>query len=95
LRAYLQPLNPAGLANVVAALEHRISPASENPRIGRPTPRAGVRQAVEPRYGFVIPYTLIAGDFHVLRVYKTRRKPLAYFELKIIWATVDNRLVRS
>ena len=53
LRRYLEPLSPKGLANVVAALERRIAIASENPRSGRPIPRPDVREAVEPRYGFV------------------------------------------
>jgi plasmid stabilization system protein ParE len=83
LRRYLEPLSPKGLANVVAALERRIAIASENPRSGRPTPRPDVREAVEPRYGFVIPYTLIADDFYVLRVYRSMRRPLDYSELKI------------
>ena len=83
LRRYLEPLSPKGLANVVAALERRIVIASENPRSGRPTPRPDVREAVEPRYGFVIPYTLIADDFYVLRVYRSMRRPLDYSELKI------------
>ena len=83
LRRYLQPLSPQGLANVVATLERRIMTASENPRSGRPTPRRDVREAVEPRFGFVIPYTLIADDFYVLRVYRSMRRPLDYSELKI------------
>ena len=80
---FLEPLSPKGLANVVAALERRIVIASENPRSGRPTPRPDVREAVEPRYGFVIPYTLIADDFYVLRIYRSMRRPLDYSELKI------------
>ena len=83
LRRYLEPLSPKGLANVVAALERRIVNASENPRSGRPTPRPDVREVVEPRYGFVIPYTVIADDFYVLRVYRSMRRPLDYSELKI------------
>jgi toxin ParE1/3/4 len=83
LRRYLEPLSPKGLANVVATLERRIMVASEHPRSGRPTPRPDVREAVEPRYGFVIPYTLIADAFYVLRVYRSMRRPLDYSELKI------------
>jgi toxin ParE1/3/4 len=83
LRRYLQPLSPKGLANVVATPERRIKIASENPRSGRPTPRREVREAVEPHYGFVIPYKLIADDFYVLRVYRSMRRPLDYSELKI------------
>jgi toxin ParE1/3/4 len=63
LRRYLEPLSPKGLADVVATLERRIMIASENPRSGRPKPRPNVREAVEPRYGFVIPYMFIADDF--------------------------------
>jgi toxin ParE1/3/4 len=82
LRTYLEPLSPKGLANVVAALERRIATASETPRSGRPTPRSDVREAVEPRCGFVIPDTVIAEDFYVLRVYRSTRRPLDYLELK-------------
>jgi toxin ParE1/3/4 len=83
LRRYLEPLSPKGRVNVVATLERRITIASENPRSGRPTPRPDAREAVEPRYGFVIPYTLIADDFYVLRVYRSMRRPLDYSELEI------------
>ena len=57
--------------------------AWENPRSRRPTPRPNVREAGEPRYGFVIPYTLIADDFYVLRVYRSKLRPLDYSELKM------------
>ncbi len=78
LRAFLQPLSPKGLANVVHSIELRISGGLSNPRIGRPTPRADVRELVESRYGFLIPYYVKNNVFYILRIYSARRKPLDY-----------------
>jgi toxin ParE1/3/4 len=83
LRAYLQPLNPSGLRNVTSALEARIVLGAENPSSGRQTPLAGVRELVETRYGFVIPYIVRSSTFVVLRVYRGRRRPLDYTKLTI------------
>ena len=83
LRAYLQPLSPKGLANVVHSIELRITNGLANPRIGRPTPRGDVRELVESRYGFLIPYYLSNNVFYVLRIYHARRKPLDYDALTL------------
>jgi toxin ParE1/3/4 len=82
LRAWLSPLSPAGLRNVTAAIERSIRFASEHPGIGRQTPREGIREIVEPRYGFVIPYAPVDDVLWVLRVYRSVRRPLDY-------ATID------
>ena len=37
LRRYLEPLSPAGLANVVSALDARVRSVADNPGIGRAT----------------------------------------------------------
>jgi toxin ParE1/3/4 len=50
----------------------------DNPRIGRPTPRENIREVIETRYGFLIPYTVKADVLFVLRVYRSTRKPLDY-----------------
>jgi toxin ParE1/3/4 len=81
LRDWLEPLSPNGLANVGAALEARIRALAANPAIGRPTARDDVREAVEAKYGFLIPYYVRGEKLHVLRVYRPARKPLDYEEL--------------
>jgi toxin ParE1/3/4 len=83
LRAYLEPLSLDGLAHVVQSIELRVSAGLANPRIGRPTPREDVRELVESKYGFVIPYYLKGGTLYVLRVYNARRKPLDYDALTL------------
>jgi toxin ParE1/3/4 len=42
-----------------------------------------VREAVEPRYGFIIPYCVRGDALYVLRVYRARRQPLDYDELDL------------
>lgn len=83
LRAYLQPLSPKGLAHVVQNIELRITTGLANPRIGRPTPRDDVRDLVESKYGFLIPYYVSNSVFYVLRIYHARRKPLDYDALTL------------
>jgi toxin ParE1/3/4 len=78
LRAWLMPLSPAGLNSVTTALERKIRLIEDNPRIGRPTPREGIREVIETRYGFLIPYTVRADVLFVLRIYRSTRKPLDY-----------------
>lgn len=83
LRAYLQPLSPLGLTHIVASIRKRIETGLVNPRIGRPTPRDDVRELVDPKYGFVIPYYVKGEDFFVLRIYQARRIPLDFEELSL------------
>ncbi len=78
LRQWLLPLSPAGLANVTAVLESKIRLIAENPNIGRPTPRDDVREAIETKYGFLIPYLVKDNRLYVLRIYRSKRKPLDY-----------------
>lgn len=78
LREYLMPLSPQGLQNVVAALEKRVALTAEHPASGRPSPRADVREAIEPKYGFLIPYSVNGEVLHILRIYRGMRKPLDY-----------------
>ena len=83
LRDYLRPLSPKGLANVVASIRSRIEVGMANQRIGRPTPRDDVRELVDPKYGFIIPYFARGDVFFVLRVYQSRRSPLTYEDLSL------------
>jgi plasmid stabilization system protein ParE len=71
------------LANVTLALEAKIRLVSENPNIGRPTLRENIREAIETKYGFLIPYWVKDNRLYVLRVYRSKRKPLDYETLKI------------
>jgi toxin ParE1/3/4 len=78
LRDYLMPLNAQGLQNVVIALETRMRLTAEYPASGRPSPRDDVREAVEPKYGFLIPYMVKGDVLHILRIYRGMRQPLNY-----------------
>ena len=83
LRAYLEPLSPSGLRNVMQRLENVIGIIPANPRIGRMTPREGVRELVEPKYGFLIPYAVIDRKVFILRVYRSKRPPMDYASLGV------------
>lgn len=82
LRNWLLPLNPAGLVKVTTVLESKIRLIAENPNIGRPTPKSDVREAIETKYGFLIPYWVKDDRLYVLRIYRSKRKPLDYELLK-------------
>ena len=84
LRDWLAPLSPSGLANVTAALEHKIRLISDKPSSGRPTPRDNVREAIETKYGFLIPYWVKDDRLYILRIYRSKRKPLDYEALKTV-----------
>ena len=55
----------------------------DNPRIGRMTLRDGVRELVEPKYGFLIPYVVKERKVFILRVYRSTRRPLDYDSLNL------------
>jgi toxin ParE1/3/4 len=78
MRDYLLPLNPQGLARVSSAIEACIKLVAEHPASGRPSPRDDVREAIEPRYGFLILYTVRGSVLYILRVYRGKRQPLDY-----------------
>ena len=84
LREYLIPLSPSGLANVTAAIEQRLLLIAVHPRSGRPSPRAGVREAIEPRYGFLMPYWIGGKSIHILRIYRSQRAPLDYGKMRLL-----------
>ena len=81
LRNYLRPVSASGLQRVTQSLENRIRLIADNPGLGRPTPREDIREAVEPKYGFLIPYLVRRESLFVLRVYRSARKPLDYAKL--------------
>ncbi len=73
---YLSDRSPEGLRNVLASLKRTFINIERNTNYGRPTPRVGVRIAVEPRYRYVIPYYVQGENVWILRVYHSRRVPL-------------------
>jgi toxin ParE1/3/4 len=83
LRSYLEPLSPRGLANFVDTVEARIRAVAASPGVGRPTPRDDVREAVEAKYAFLIPYHVRGSRLCVLRVYRSARKAVDYQELNL------------
>ncbi len=78
LRSYLEPLSPRGLVRVSLAIEAQIKMIADFPASGRPSPRQDVREAIEPKYGFLIPYMVLGDKLHILRVYRAKRQPLRY-----------------
>jgi toxin ParE1/3/4 len=78
LRDYLLPLSPQGLARITSAIQAQINLVAEFPSSGRLSPRHDVREAIESRFGFLIPYMVLGGTLHVLRVYRGKRQPLSY-----------------
>jgi toxin ParE1/3/4 len=78
LSSYLSERSPQGLRNATAHLEQKIKLAMKNPKIARPAPLAGVREIVDAKYGFVIPYFVDSDVFYVLRIYHGARRPLDY-----------------
>jgi toxin ParE1/3/4 len=81
LRQYLAFVSPRGLQTVAAAIERRIQATLEFPESGRAVSHVGIREAVEPRYGFLIPYVVRGDALVVLRIYRSARTPLDYEEL--------------
>ena len=58
------------------------NPASCHPlRYGTQNVAGDVRELVEPRYGFVIPYTVLDDTISILRIYSAKRYPLAPADL--------------
>lgn len=46
--------------------------------MGLKTLRDDIRELVEPRYGFIIPYTVHEGTIFILRIYSAKRYPLDF-----------------
>ena len=78
LRKYLAPKSPAGLRNVLSALQKTIEDIPKNPSRGRATPHDDVWEKVVPKYGYIIPYYVRGNTVFILRIYSSRRKPLDY-----------------
>jgi toxin ParE1/3/4 len=80
LKEWLKPLSRDGYARVVGRLTVAIRKLNDHPNAGRGTSNADVRELVDPRYGFIIPYTIRDDTIWILRIYNARRYPLNYDE---------------
>lgn len=78
LKEWLRVKNPRGYNSVATQISKTIRPVAEHPHIGRKTLRDDIRELVEPRYGFIIPYTLHEGTIFILRIYSAKRYPLDF-----------------
>ncbi len=78
LRDWLLPRSPGGHKRVAAAIRAVLEKLKEMPQSGRPTDHADIREIIEPRHGFVIPYTIRGNVVWALRVYNARRHPLIW-----------------
>jgi toxin ParE1/3/4 len=78
LRKYLAPKSPAGLRNVISALQKTIEDIPKSLSRGRATPHDDVWEKVVPKYGYIIPYYVRGETVFILRIYSSRRKSLDY-----------------
>lgn len=81
LKEWLRVKNPAGFRSVSSQISKTIRPVAKHQAIGRKTVREDIRELVEPRYGFIIPYTVIDDTIFILRIYSAKRYPLAAADL--------------
>jgi len=81
LKEWLRLKNPAGFRSVASQISKTIRPLAKHQAIGRKTVREDIRELVEPRYGFIIPYTVINDTIFILRIYSAKRYPLAPADL--------------
>ncbi len=78
LKAWLVPRSRSGHRKVVGAIQASLRHIQAYPQSGRVTEHPRIREAVEVRYGFIIPYTTREDAIWVLRVYHARRHPLIW-----------------
>ena len=76
LKEWLRLKNTAGFRSVASQISKTIRPLAKHQAIGRKTMRENIRELVEPRYGFIIPYTVIDDTVFILRIYSSKRYPL-------------------
>ncbi len=72
LRSYLEPLSARGLVRVSLAIEAQIKMIADFPASGRPSLRQDVCEAIEPKYGFLIPYMVLGDKLHIQIAYIAR-----------------------
>jgi len=73
---YLVERNPAGAANVLAAIKSSIDTLSFFPLIGRLVDDAGHRRVPVLRYPYVIFYRTTGDELLILHIRHTSRRPI-------------------
>jgi toxin ParE1/3/4 len=76
IATYLTERNPAGAANVLAAIKSSIDTLSFFPQIGRLVDDAGHRRVPVVRYPYVIFYRIDGDDILVLHIRHTSRRAI-------------------
>jgi plasmid stabilization system protein ParE len=89
---YLIDRSPSGLENVLAALDRCFDQIAEGLVKGRATHREDVREVIETKYGYLIPYFIEGDRAYVLRVYNTRRQGLTAEDIDTGVAARDDDL---
>ena len=67
--------SPSAAAEMFAAVKSQVEALADFPAIGRPGRVPGTRELVVDRYPYLVPYRVVDGELHLLRVFHTRRKP--------------------
>ncbi|MFN3506019.1 MAG: type II toxin-antitoxin system RelE/ParE family toxin [Allorhizobium sp.] len=78
LRDWLAPRSASGYRHVTVAIRATLGRVQDQPLSGRPTEHPEIREAIEHRYGFIIPYVIRGNVLWVMRVYNARRHPLIW-----------------
>lgn len=78
IKTWLRLKNPRGYNSIANQIAKTIRPVALHPDLGRKTLRDDIRELVEPRYGFIIPYTTRGDTVFILRVYNGKRYPLDF-----------------
>lgn len=82
IRYFLKPLNPYAAKRVIHAINRTINLIRNNPRIGHPVTGTEIRELIETRYGYRIPYWVADNEVRILRIYHPSREPLEYDKLR-------------
>jgi toxin ParE1/3/4 len=72
---YLDERSPCGALNVKLAIRRAVDAIGENPGIGRPTGRGGMRGMPVGRYPYLIYWTVEANEVRVIHIRHGARKP--------------------
>jgi toxin ParE1/3/4 len=72
---YLDERSPRGARNVKLAIQRAIDAIGENPAIGRPAGRAGIRGMPVGRYPYLIYWAVEANEVRVVHIRHGARKP--------------------
>jgi len=82
LTSYLIERSPSGLANVLSSLESCMAAIAAGDLHGRETFRDDVREVVETKYGYLLPFFIEGDRAYILRIYHSSRKGLNAKEIE-------------